>query len=410
MRQLPYGNSTTPIRLAFPPEWDPTLVSGVTLTIDDRDGAELAAAADSTLWSNTTLDGAVIRFASSLVLTVSASRAVFRSATTVAATYAALTDTGKLKITEHGETGVDINPDATAVTTMTELCAAIEAAMSGVVAGYTCSLDYVGRPAIYSDQTGDAADSVTISSPDDGIDLTGALYLGAGTSVAGGNTLQSGDAIKILGASGDEIQRVKGWKASTSTAEIEGILENAHDDSAEVFGLFSDVTVDLSDTAVYTAGIVVRLVWTPTGDGQPITELAQVSVSALDIAGIRQDVADIYPRVYKTYTIPVDKFDRMVKHAERKVQNSLGHNLIDAQRVVDQDRIKDYVVAMMAYVWSLSGDIDKEDERKVINSELERCHTLIVNDPFWQDHNQDGVEDEVEVSSYDPSSIEERSW
>jgi len=68
MRQILYNNSSQTIRLEFPPEWDPSTITDVTITIKDRDGTELLAADSMTLFTDTTLDGAVSRFADSITL------------------------------------------------------------------------------------------------------------------------------------------------------------------------------------------------------------------------------------------------------------------------------------------------------------------------------------------------------
>ena len=108
------------------------------------------------------------------------------SATSVASVYAALTSTGQFAITEVGESAEEINPDFTGDTTMADVCASIQTAMSGVVASYTCALDALDRVVITSDNTGTSAALASIGTPLAGTDLTGALYLGTDSfSVAG---------------------------------------------------------------------------------------------------------------------------------------------------------------------------------------------------------------------------------
>lgn len=134
---------------------------------------------------------------------VTASHAIFRSATSNAATYAALTNTGKFKITEYGDAGITVTPNFTGVTTMAGVCAAIQAAFpTGVYHAYTCALDKLSRPVITSDNTGSTAASVTIAAPSSGVDLTGVLYLGAGTSVAGNDAESLGAALIAILAKG----------------------------------------------------------------------------------------------------------------------------------------------------------------------------------------------------------------
>jgi len=117
--------------------------------------------------------------------TATASHAICENATTVAAAYAALTSTGQLGVLEAGGSVVDINPDFTGDTTMADVCASIQTAMSGAVASYTCALDALDRVVITSDNTGSSAAAVSLQTPAAGTDLTGAAYLGTEASVAG---------------------------------------------------------------------------------------------------------------------------------------------------------------------------------------------------------------------------------
>ena len=108
------------------------------------------------------------------------------SATSVAATYAALAATAKVGIKEGAAAAVDISPDFSGDTTMADVAASLEAAMTGAVAGYTVSWDSVrSRMVFTSDNTGASADAVTLETPATGVDLTGTAYLGAEVSVAG---------------------------------------------------------------------------------------------------------------------------------------------------------------------------------------------------------------------------------
>jgi hypothetical protein len=68
MIELNYNNAAETIRLAYPQGWDPADITGLTLTINDRSGNELAEAAPATLWTSTTLDGAVSAYTTSLTL------------------------------------------------------------------------------------------------------------------------------------------------------------------------------------------------------------------------------------------------------------------------------------------------------------------------------------------------------
>ncbi len=68
MTQIRYNHASNILRLGYPAAWDPKLITGVTLTITDRDADELLDATALTLYTSTTLDGAVERFADEIVL------------------------------------------------------------------------------------------------------------------------------------------------------------------------------------------------------------------------------------------------------------------------------------------------------------------------------------------------------
>jgi len=113
--------------------------------------------------------------------------AIQASATSVASVYAALTTTGQFELTEGASTE-DINPDFTGVTSMADVCTEIQTvlALSTLGAAYTCSLDILGRIVIWSDLSGaTASETIEIGTPAAGTDLSGPLYLGTSTSVAG---------------------------------------------------------------------------------------------------------------------------------------------------------------------------------------------------------------------------------
>lgn len=62
MRQIRYNHATNVLRFEFPVEWKGDDITGATLAIKDRDGAELLAAQSLTLYTATELDGAVAQW------------------------------------------------------------------------------------------------------------------------------------------------------------------------------------------------------------------------------------------------------------------------------------------------------------------------------------------------------------
>lgn len=68
MRELRYNSASEVLRVNFPSSWDPSALTGLTLTIKGRDGSVLLDAEDVTLWTPTTLDGAAAAFSTSITL------------------------------------------------------------------------------------------------------------------------------------------------------------------------------------------------------------------------------------------------------------------------------------------------------------------------------------------------------
>ncbi|MCP4545335.1 MAG: hypothetical protein GY835_02575 [bacterium] len=289
MRQILYNSASNILRLEFPTEWDGDSITGATVKITDLDGDELLAATALTLYTSTTLDGAVERFASSVVLDSAAT------------------------------------------------------------------------------------------------------------------ALAPGDMILIAGAEGNETCVVKGYDATTYTAELEEILDNEYADADAVYGLWGTYTLDTTTVATWTAGLVVTLTWTPTGGGQPVTEAAQIAIASLDIAGLRLDLQDKFTRVYDAFTDPVDRFDRIAKQAIRDLKYR-HEGTVDIDRAVDQPRFIRAVMAEMAYIWTLSGDEKIADEYQRIMTERDEANRILAN-PFWVDGNQDLEEDAGETTTHDETPV-----
>lgn len=68
MRQLKYNFATNYLRLEYPDEWDPSLVTAVSLTITGKDGTVLQAATSCTRYTNTSIDGDVAAYADEITL------------------------------------------------------------------------------------------------------------------------------------------------------------------------------------------------------------------------------------------------------------------------------------------------------------------------------------------------------
>lgn len=66
--QIAYNDSSFPLRFSYPTEWDPALISAITITCKDDDGEELLSAQSATLYTDTTLDEDADQYTSSIVL------------------------------------------------------------------------------------------------------------------------------------------------------------------------------------------------------------------------------------------------------------------------------------------------------------------------------------------------------
>jgi len=235
-----------------------------------------------------------------------------------------------------------------------------------------------------------------------------ARYAGAIFLAPGATALSKGDPILICGVAGDEVHRVKAYDAATREVKLESILDNAHDATEKVYGLFATYTLDTTTVATWTLALPVVYTWTPTGTGIPITEMARVSKSALDIAGLRRDFEDKFPRACNAFTSPVDKFDRMAAMAEREVERAIINEKLDIQRVVDQSILADAIMAQMAWYWVLQSDDDMKEEREVMAAELAKQIKGVLTLPLWEDADQDGTVDDGEDTSHEHEF--ERGW
>jgi len=294
MKQLPYSSAAAPLHFEFPDEWSAVDLSALTLAVYDEDGNVLQAADSVTLYTATSLEGAVERFASEIALDTAAA------------------------------------------------------------------------------------------------------------------ALAVGDMLELHGTEGVEKVRLKGIDTTNDTYELEAILDNAYEDNDVVVAVFANYDLDISTVATFTVGMLLTLVWTPTGTGLPITQIVQVAASSLDIAGLRQNFLDVYPRAYKAFTEPTDKLNRMAQIARRQLGNECIAKGLDIERVVDQDRMVDVVSARMAWLWALNGDIDMEDERKVIAAENAKQTAWLMSRPVWADDDQDKIKDDGEFT--DHQYFPTRNW
>ncbi|MCP4604492.1 MAG: hypothetical protein GY847_28880 [Proteobacteria bacterium] len=224
------------------------------------------------------------------------------------------------------------------------------------------------------------------------------------------DSLDAGNPVLVCGASGNERLRVKEYDEAVYTPTMESSFRYAHDAAEKVWGLFGNITVDTSAVATFPAGEIFTLLWTPTGSGEPITEYVQVVNSALDIESLDRRFERLYPRAYDSFSEPTDRLADMAELAEVSIREEcLASNPpFDIDRLVGQDAVSLTIMAEMARMWALSGDENLKDEFDKVSAEKAKWLATLKAKAKWLDDDQDGVEDEDEISSHAPTF--QRSW
>jgi hypothetical protein len=222
------------------------------------------------------------------------------------------------------------------------------------------------------------------------------------------DTPEIGDLLLLQGVEGDSIVKVKAYDSSNYTVELEGILDYDYADDEPVYGMFGNINVDLSNTTTFTLGQVVTLIWTPTGTGQAVTTVAQVSKSALDLEGVIGEFKDVYPRAWDALSKPTGRLATVFEKAESEIELELRAENMEIQRIVDQDEIKHALMTKVVLIWLNDGDENKKDERdytwKIYGQQMAVLKKLAI----WTDDNQDEIKDDSEVSDHEP--IFDRGW
>ncbi len=253
-----------------------------------------------------------------------------------------------------------------------------------------------------------AADSATLYTATT-LDAAASAFADTVTLVSGAGVLEPGYPIEIAGVAGNERHRVKEYSSTTRIVSLEGMLEEAHAAADAVTGRYGLITVDTTTTSDFPKGIVLTLLWTPTGTGvAATTELAQVSVSQVDLVGLERRFSRLYPRAFEAYTKPINRMADMLKEAELQVAQELLVDNLDMQRIIDQDVVAPAIMGKLAYMWTFNGDEQIEDERAFLGTEYDKQINILKSLPIWIDHDQDLIEDDGEVTTH--THIFGRNW
>jgi hypothetical protein len=295
MNTVKYDFASNVLRLNFPAQWDPALVSAATVTVTDTAGTELQAADAATLPGSTTTRTAVSRFATTINIHAS----------------------------------------------------------------------YAGDISI-------------------------------------------GDQLKLVGNGGSEVVIVKGYEPIDRIVEIYGTTDNEYERLAGVYPMYATYTLDTTNTTNYPNGSNIRVTWTPTGAGNATDQMFEVLQTALEIEGFEASFRALYPRAYDVLSKTPGRFEEVRDAAEMRLYVDLSSDNLDLYQIKDQRVIKPVMMALTAYMYTLNGDKDIEDERNALRVDYDDRLASLKRLPIWVDTNLDGIQDEEEITTHQTTF--ERGW
>ena len=211
--------------------------------------------------------------------------------------------------------------------------------------------------------------------------------------------LAVGDPIRLSGILGHEDHTVKGWDSDNLTAELEKYVDRDFAAGSTVNRLSATIEVDLSDTDTFPAGTELLLIWTPTGTGGQCTREAVISAyQQMDLAGLRDEMQDIYPRAYDALTAPRDRLARVASRARGDIRSRLliMDPAFEINSIRDQDVLVPAIAAQCAVLWTLNGDDDLEMERETYKGQVEAEIDVLSKLNIWVDEDDDLIEDPLE--------------
>ena len=227
--------------------------------------------------------------------------------------------------------------------------------------------------------------------------LNGATSVGGSTITLTAATLSPGDRLRISASAAgpDEEIEVESYNSSTKVATLRRELRFAHSDAAAVKGLFCTYDLDTSTVATWTKALQVVLRWTPGGsDDLPVKERGEVSASYFAFPDFSQRFEVRYPREHR---MALPRLPSILEEAKLEVEHDVSTPELDIHRVVDSEKIR-LMVLKKARLIVLEGTGDKwVAEREAAIDEYNRIKEIVLNQPIWQDENQDDVKDDEEI-------------
>jgi len=206
-----------------------------------------------------------------------------------------------------------------------------------------------------------------------------------------------GDRLRISASAGgpsEEIE-VESYNSSTKVATLRRELRFAHTTGTAVKGLFCTYNLDTSTVATWTKALQVVLRWSPGGsDDLPVKERGEVSASYFAFPDFSQRFEVRYPREHR---IALPRLKSVLEEAKLEVEHDLSTPEFHIHRVADSEKVR-LLVLKKARLIVLEGTGDKwESERTAAIDEYNRIREIILNQPVWQDENQDDVKDDEEM-------------
>lgn len=213
-------------------------------------------------------------------------------------------------------------------------------------------------------------------------------------------TVVKGDRllIKASAAGPPEEVEVLSFNSSTGVVTLRHELRYAHSNAAVIQGLWVTYDLDTSTVATWTAALQVVITWAPNGsDDVPIVERGEVSNFMYGFPDFARRFEIRFPREWR---IAENRIEELLSEAIKEFEIDLSSRDFHIHRTVDQALVHSAILNKARYLVVVAMGDQWTTEREVALEEYNKQVEIITNQPIWQDENQDGVKDDVEVDDY----------
>jgi len=212
------------------------------------------------------------------------------------------------------------------------------------------------------------------------------VVLSAGNAINAGERIALGSDLK-----GYQIRTVESYDTATKTITLENCLDENLDVGNTVSGEQLSYTLDASDSA-FDSIKEVSVRWISDGDGLTMTEMWDVSSVENQPAGLVADFTLAYPAC----NVPSDQVERLADRAEQWMISYFEVRLRDYKRIVDNEVAKETLMAKMAMMVAVGGDLQEEQYVRIVKT-FDDGMSLLDGLPIWIDDNENAIEDEGET-------------